>query len=45
MIDLLEEMRLAIERERGDLTDAQVLVVLIELVQDFSGNAWIQLSE
>lgn len=28
MLDLLEELRLGVQRQRGELSDAQVLVVI-----------------
>ena len=45
MIDLLEELRLAIQRMKGPLSDAQVLAVLAEVMHDHAQVAFTQLSQ
>lgn len=44
MLDLLEELRLGVQRQRGELSDAQVLVVIAELMADHRQVAFAALS-
>lgn len=44
MLDLLEDLRLAIKRRPPGLSEAQVLAVLATLIEDVAGPAFTALS-
>lgn len=45
MLDLLEDLRLAIKNRPPGLSEAQVLAVLATLVEDVAGPAFAALSQ